>query len=193
MSAALPVSSYLEETQDDKVLMERVAQHRDRDAFQSLFLLFGPKIKALMMRSGSDSHSAEDLAQDVMLTLWRKANLYTPERGTVSAWVFTIARNVRIDRLRRQSSRVYEDIADLDLESSEADGEEATEISQRDRLVGQALAELPPDQRRVVEMSFIQDMPQAEIARALDLPLGTVKSRIRLAYAKLRDHLEIVK
>jgi RNA polymerase sigma-70 factor (ECF subfamily) len=193
MSAAQPLSVYLEEPEDDKILMERVARERDREAFQRLFLQFGPKIKALMMRSGSDAHSAEDLVQDVMLTLWRKAHLYAADRGSVSAWIFTIARNVRIDRLRRQSSRVYEDIADVDLEAPEADGEEVAETKQRDRLVGQALADLPPDQRRVVEMSFIQDMPQAEIARVLNLPLGTVKSRIRLAYAKLRDNLEIVK
>lgn len=193
MSAAYNLSSYPEETQDDRALMERVAQHRDREAFQCLFLHFGPKIKALMIKSGSDSATAEDLVQDVMLTLWRKAELYAPDRGTVGAWIFTIARNVRIDRLRRQSSRAYEDVADLDLESPEAGGEEETENRQRDTLVGQALAELPPDQRRVVEMSFVQDMPQAEIATALGLPLGTVKSRMRLAYAKLRDRLEIVK
>ena len=193
MSAARPLSVYLEEPEDDKILMERVARDRDREAFQRRFLQFGPKIKALMMRSGSDAHSAEDLVQDVMLTLWRKAELYAADRGTVSAWIFTIARNVRIDRLRRQSSRVYEDIADMDIEASDADGEEVAEATQRDRLVGEALAELPPDQRRVVEMSFIQDMPQAEIARTLNLPLGTVKSRIRLAYAKLRENLEIVK
>ena len=193
MSAAQKLSVYREENQDDRALMERVARHRDREAFQCLFLQFGPRIKALMIRSGSDSDMAEDLAQDVMLTLWRKADLYAPDRGTVSAWIFTIARNVRIDRLRRQSSRPYDDIADLDLESPDAGGEEVTESNQRDRLVGEALAELPPDQRRVVEMSFVQDMPQAEIASALDLPLGTVKSRMRLAYAKLRERLEIVK
>jgi len=173
--------------------MERVARHRDREAFQCLFLHFGPKIKAVMIRSGTDSSTAEDLAQDVMLTIWRKAELYAPERGTVAAWVFTIARNTRIDRLRRQSSRVYEDIADLNLESPEADGEQETEMRQRDSLVREAIASLPPDQRRVVELSFIEDMPQAEIATALDLPLGTVKSRMRLAYAKLRERMEIVK
>lgn len=193
MSAAQKLSSYPAETLDDRTLMERVARHRDREAFQRLFLNFGPKIKAVMIRSGTDSDTAEDLAQDVMLTLWRKAELYAPERGTVAAWVFTIARNTRIDRLRRQSSRVYEDIADLNLESPEADGEEETEMRQRDSLVGEALASLPPDQRRVVELSFVEDMPQAEIATALDLPLGTVKSRMRLAYAKLRERLEIVK
>ena len=173
--------------------MERVARHRDREAFQCLFLHFGPKIKAVMIRSGTDSGTAEDLAQDVMLTIWRKAELYAPDRGTVAAWVFTIARNTRIDRLRRQSSRVYEDIADLNLESPEADGEQETEMRQRDSLVREAIASLPPDQRRVVELSFIEDMPQAEIATALDLPLGTVKSRMRLAYAKLRERMEIVK
>ena len=173
--------------------MGRVARHRDREAFQCLFLHFGPKIKAVMIRSGTDSGTAEDLAQDVMLTIWRKAELYAPERGTVAAWVFTIARNTRIDRLRRQSSRVYEDIADLNLESPEADGEQETEMRQRDSLVREAIASLPPDQRRVVELSFIEDMPQAEIATALDLPLGTVKSRMRLAYAKLRERMEIVK
>ena len=193
MSAAQKLSSYPEETLDDRALMERVARHRDREAFQRLFLHFGPRIKAVMIRSGTDSDTAEDLAQDVMLTLWRKAELYAPERGTVAAWVFTIARNTRIDRLRRQSSRVYEDIADLNLESPEADGEKETEMRQRDSLVGEALASLPPDQRRVVELSFVEDMPQAEIATALDLPLGTVKSRMRLAYAKLRERLEIVK
>ena len=193
MSAAQALSAYIEEPEDDKLLMQRIAEDRDREAFQRLFLHFGPKIKALMIRSGSDAHTAEDLVQDVMLTLWRKANLYAADRGSVSAWIFTIARNVRIDRLRRQSSRVYEDIADLEIEASDADGEEVTETAQRDRLVGEALAELPPDQRRVVEMSFIQDMPQAEIAKVLKLPLGTVKSRIRLAYAKLRENLEIVK
>ncbi|WP_244462654.1 sigma-70 family RNA polymerase sigma factor [Methyloceanibacter caenitepidi] len=170
-----------------------MARHRDREAFQRLFLHFGPRIKGLMIRSGSDADTAEDLAQEVMLTLWRKAGLYAPERGTVSAWVFTIARNVRIDRLRRQSSRPYEDIADLQLEAPGASGEEETEMRQRERLVGQALADLPAEQRRVVELSFVEDMPQAEIATALGLPLGTVKSRMRLAYAKLRERLETVK
>jgi RNA polymerase sigma-70 factor (ECF subfamily) len=193
MSAAQKLTSGPGENLDDRTLVERVAQYRDREAFQRLFLYFGPKIKGLMMRSGSDADTAEDLAQEVMLTLWRKAGLYAPDRGSVSAWVFTIARNVRIDRLRRQSSRPYEDIDEVQLEAPDANGEEETQMRQRDTLVGQALSELPPEQRRVVELSFIEDMPQAEIATMLDLPLGTVKSRMRLAYAKLRERLEIVK
>jgi RNA polymerase sigma-70 factor (ECF subfamily) len=149
-------------------------------------------VKAFMINSGASADTAEDLVQDVMLTLWRKAKLYSPERGSVAAWVFTIARNLRIDRLRRQSPQAYEDIADVNLAATDASGEEEAHLRQRDKLVGKAMAELPPDQRRVIEMSFIQDMPQADIARKLAVPLGTVKSRMRLAYVKLRERLEDV-
>lgn len=193
MNTAESLSSSPEKLLDDRDLVNRVACHRDRDAFQCLFLRFGPKIKALMIRSGADFATAEDLAQDAMLTLWRKSKLYSPERGTVAAWVFTIARNLRIDRLRRQSPHVFEDIDELHLEAPIASGEEETEMRQRNNLISQALAALPSDQRRVIEMSFVQDMPQTDIAQALDLPLGTVKSRIRLGYAKLRERLEFVK
>lgn len=192
MSKAQSLSYDLEEPEDDQDLVHRVALHADRDAFQCLFLRFGPRIKALMIRSGAGADVAEDLVQDVMLTLWRKAALYAPERGSVAAWVFTIARNSRIDRLRRQSPQSYEDIADLNLEAPDASGEEEVQLLQRDRLVGNAMSELPPDQRRVIEMSFVQDLPQADIAEKLGLPLGTVKSRIRLAYVKLRERLEDV-
>jgi len=193
MNTAESLSSSPEELLDDRDLINRVACHGDRDAFQCLFLRFGPKIKALMIRGGADSATAEDLAQDAMLTLWRKSKLYSPERGTVAAWVFTIARNLRIDRLRRQSPQVFEDIDELHLEAPIASGEEETEMRQRNNLISQALAALPSDQRRVIEMSFVQDMAQTDIAQALDLPLGTVKSRIRLGYAKLRERLEFVK
>lgn len=192
MMKALPSSSRPGQGQDDENLINRVACESDREAFQCLFLRFGPRVKSLMIKSGASPDLAEDLAQDVMLTVWRKAGLYSPERGSVAAWVFTIARNLRIDRLRRQSPQAYEDIADMNLEAADASGEEHAHSRQRDRLVGKAMAELPPDQRRVIEMSFIQDMPQVDIARKLALPLGTVKSRMRLAYVKLRERLEDV-
>src|SRR6185437_16072095 len=117
MSKALSSSSCPGQGEDDQDLINRVACDSDRAAFQCLFLRFGPKVKALMIRSGAAADVAEDLVQDVMLTLWRKAALYSPERGSVAAWVFTIARNLRIDRLRRQSPQAYEDIADLNLEA----------------------------------------------------------------------------
>jgi RNA polymerase sigma-70 factor (ECF subfamily) len=193
MSKTILVSSSQAQDEDDHELVQRVACNRDRAAFRCLFLRFGPRVKALMIRSGADTSMAEDLVQDVMLILWRKAELYSPERGSVAAWVFTIARNLRIDRLRRQSPQAYHDIDDLDLEAPDASGEEEVHVRQKSMLVSEAVSQLPPDQKRVIELSFIYDMPQADIAQELGVPLGTVKSRMRLAYGKLRERLEDVK
>lgn len=178
---------------EHKCLVARIAAERDRAAFGMLFDYFGPRIKALMLRGGADHALAEDLAQDVMMTVWRKVELYAPDRGTVGAWIFTIARNARIDRLRRGSSRPYEDVDSLDLMSGERDAEEETFASQQAARVADAMAELPKEQRQIVELSFVNDMPQSEIAAKLVLPLGTVKSRLRLAYTKLRVELEDLK
>ncbi|MCK4276986.1 MAG: sigma-70 family RNA polymerase sigma factor, partial [Phycisphaerae bacterium] len=95
--------------------------------------------------------------------------------------------------LRRQSPQAYDDIDDLDLESPDASGEEEVHVRQQSTLVSAAVAQLPPDQKRVIELSFIHDMPQVDIAQELGVPLGTVKSRMRLAYGKLRERLEDVK
>jgi RNA polymerase sigma-70 factor, ECF subfamily len=190
MTGAVPAAMAADPETAIRELMHRVAVGRDREAFQLLYLQFGPRVKSVLMRSGADSDVAEDIAQDVMLTLWRKAELYSPEKGNVATWIFTIARNLRIDRLRRQSSKPYEDVTEIDLVSPDAGGEETTFGRERDMRVAEALADLQPDQRTVIELSFIQDLPQSEIAKKLDLPLGTVKSRMRLAYGKLRQRLE---
>jgi RNA polymerase sigma-70 factor (ECF subfamily) len=171
-------------------LVARIAADRDREAFRTLFEQFGPRIKTLMMKAGADHALAEDLVQDVMMTVWRKVELYRPERGAVSTWIYTIARNARIDRLRHHSSRPYEDISDLELPSDEPDGEAAVYASQQAEKVGAALAGLPDDQRQIIEMAYLQDMSQSEIAERLSVPLGTVKSRMRLAYRKLQATLE---
>lgn len=175
---------------DHRELVARIAAERDREAFRELFEQFGPRIKALMLKAGADHALAEDLVQDVMMTVWRKVELYRPERGAVSTWIFTIARNARIDRLRLHSSRPYEDIEELDLPSDEPDGEAAVHASQQAEKVGEALTGLPEDQRRIIEMAYLHDMSQSEIAERLSVPLGTVKSRMRLAYRKLQATLE---
>lgn len=187
-SAAIVVP--MDSPDDHKVLMLRVARSRDRDAFRSLFTHFAPRVKALMIKSGSEPAQAEDIAQDVMATVWRKIDLYTPERGSVGAWIFTIARNSRIDRLRRRPSQAYEDVEALDLEDGSPDGEDEVFAQQRAKLVGEALGQLPDEQKQVMELSFLQDMTQMEISEKLSVPLGTVKSRMRLAYGKLRTTLE---
>lgn len=172
-------------------LLARIADG-DREAFRELFLHFGPRVKAFMLKAGADAHLAEDLVQDVMMTVWRKAPLYVPERGAASTWIYTIARNARIDRLRRKSSQSYDDLDDLEVASDDVGAEEATFASQRAEYVASAMEELPPDQRQIIEYAFGQDMSQSEIAAKLSLPLGTVKSRMRLAYAKLKGRLEVL-
>jgi len=176
-----------------KVLIARIAERRDREAYKSLFLYFGRRVKAVMLKAGADHAQAEDLVQDVMMTVWRKVELYSPERGAVSTWIYTIARNARIDRLRRNSSRPYEDIEGMDLASDDPSSEEETFANQRIERVGQALTELPDDQRRIIEFAFLHDMSQSQIADKLAVPLGTVKSRMRLAYGKLKVKLEEVR
>lgn len=173
--------------------MHALATAQDKQAFQGLFAYYAPRIAALMMRSGANSDVAEDIAQDVMMRVWHKAPLYRCDQGSVSAWVFTIARNARIDRLRRGSSRFHQDIDDIELESDAPTGEENAIERQRAEMVSAALNILPSEQREIIEMAYIEDLPQSEIAQKLSLPLGTVKSRLRLAYGKLKTRLEVLK
>jgi RNA polymerase sigma-70 factor, ECF subfamily len=177
---------------EHRALMARVAADKDRAAFEALFLYFGPRVKSVMLKAGADHAQAEDLMQDVMMTVWRKVDLYTAERGSVGAWIFTIARNARIDRLRRNGSRPYEDVDAIDIASDEPSAEDEIYASQMAERVTVALDELPDEQRKIVELAYLQNIPQSKIAESLSLPLGTVKSRMRLAYAKLRASLEDV-
>ena len=170
-------------------LMARVCE-QDRSAFHQVFAHFGPRVKSLMLKSGADPALAEDIVQDVFVAVWRKAGQYAPERGAVGTWIFTIARNIRIDRLRRLSSQPYEDIEAIELVDDQPDAEQEMEAVQRAELVAGALVELPADQREVIELAYLHDLPQSEIASRLALPLGTVKSRMRLAYARLKQKLE---
>jgi RNA polymerase sigma-70 factor, ECF subfamily len=163
---------------------------QDEDAFRRLVVVFAPKIKALMLRQGTDPETAEDIAQETMITVWRKGHLFVAEKGSISTWIYTIARNLRIDRVRRQ---VLWRAADDDLEEMPS-GEEPAEarilrMEEEASLIA-ALATLPHEQREVIELAFLQGLSHSKIAKKLDLPLGTVKSRVRLAYQKLRDEVE---
>ena len=168
------------------VLALAVAEGRDQRAFAELFDFFAPRLKAYLMRLGLDALSAEDLVQDVMAVLWHKANLYDPARSSLSTWLFRIARNRRIDLVRRDhSDRI--DLGDPLLLPAEPPAPDATvETEDRERVVRNALATLPPEQVELVRMAFFLGRSHAEIAAATGLPLGTVKSRIRLAFGKLK-------
>ncbi|MET0220466.1 MAG: sigma-70 family RNA polymerase sigma factor [Tardiphaga sp.] len=171
-------------------LIERVAATQDRHAFMLLFAHFGPRVKGFMMRSGASDAYAEELAQETLLTVWRKAQTFDSSRASASTWIFTIARNLRIDGLRREKLAAN---AQAQLETLEDDVERPDEtlnaLERADRLRA-ALRGLSPEQLDLVRLSFFEDRPHPEIARALNIPLGTVKSRLRRSMMVLREILE---
>ena len=171
-------------------LLDRVAKQQDKAAFALLFEHFGPRVKGFMMRKGADSELAEDLAQDTMITVWRKAHMYSGDKGSVSTWIFTIARNRRIDWARKLKGIQFSDISELDQPSEDRSADEIVLGNQEAKSVSDAVERLPSDQKQVISMAFMEDMTQQEISQRLDLPLGTVKSRMRLAYQKLSKSLE---
>jgi RNA polymerase sigma-70 factor, ECF subfamily len=172
-------------------LLSLIAKDRSEDAFRRLYVEIGPRLRSFMLRQGADEDLAEDLTQETLATVWRKAGHYSSEKGSPVTWIFTIARNLRIDRIRRQ--RPWQELTDQHAETIPADDEPPdVTVEQRQRLarVRAVLKELPPDQVEVVTLAFMEGLPHPEIAERLSLPLGTVKSRIRLAYGKLRTALE---
>lgn len=172
------------EFSDINALLERVAADRDRAAFGLLFSHFAPRVKAYLLRLGASSAVAEELAQEALLSMWRKAHLFDPSKASAATWLFTIARNLRIDALRREKH------PELDPEDfapePEADIDDGLVFAQNEGHLRRALKGLPPDQLEVVELSFFADKPHSQIARELGIPLGTVKSRLRLAMGRLK-------
>ena len=171
-------------------LLQRIAERADPAAFRELYEAYGPRVKAYMMRQGADAGTAEDLAQETLLTVWRKAALYAGDRGSMTTWVFAIARNLRIDRLRREVPWQELPEGRLTEASSEPLPDEAMAEKERQERVQAALAELPPEQKDVVILAYLEGLSHSEIADRLGLPLGTVKSRMRIAYQKIRQTLE---
>ena len=178
---------------DWAILIAAIAQRADRSAFRSLFDHFAPRIKTYMRRSGLDDSAAEELAQEAMLMVWRKAALFDPATAGSAAWIFTIARNLRIDALRRdrRSPAVVAGLAEAEFILDPAPLPDAAAATMQDQhKVRHAMSKLNPDQQRVLELSFFHEAPHGEIARVLGIPLGTVKSRLRLAMVRLRGLLE---
>lgn len=172
------------------ICLKRVAASADRESFMALFDHFGPRVKFFLMRQGCSDGEADDLVQDVMLTVWRKARQFDPQKAAASTWIFTIARNRFIDVKRR--ARVMVDF-DTCPEAEQADETTAEDNMRQTELssdVAAALAELPDAQAEVIRLSFIDGKSHSEIAEELGVPLGTVKSRIRLAFGRLKEVLE---
>ena len=168
--------------------MTRIARDRDARAFDALFAHFAPRVKAFLIKGGAPEPVAEDCAQDVMATVWRKAAQFDASRASVATWIFTIARNRRIDLARRERRPEPEDLAWGP--EAEPDPEGALAVEEEGRLLASAVAELPPVQRDLVQRAFWGDLSHSEIAAETGLPLGTIKSRIRLALQRLRGQME---
>jgi RNA polymerase sigma-70 factor (ECF subfamily) len=174
-------------------LLRKVASDGDTEAFRTLFQTYAPRVKAYMMRQGADAGTAEELAQETLLAVWRKAQLYSDEKGSATTWIFTIARNLRIDRLRREVAWEPMPEGRENEASEDPSPEDCLSDQERRNRVRKVLTELPPDQVEVVTLSYIEGLSHSEIAAKLDLPLGTVKSRMRLAYEKIRLAVEDLK
>jgi RNA polymerase sigma-70 factor, ECF subfamily len=175
---------------DLDALILRIAANADRDAFRTLFLALGPKVKGLAMRQGAGAALAEEIVQETFLKVWRKAASFAPQRGPAAGWVYAIARNVRVDLLRREPAwgALDEPVAnDSSDQPSPEDALAARQIQYRVRAV---LSSLPTEQAAVIRLAYLEGLSQSEIAERLGAPLGTVKTRMNLAYRKFKSALQ---
>jgi len=174
----------------DEELIARVAAG-DRDAFARIFAAYAGKVKGYLLRLGAPGAAAEDLAQDAMVAIWRRAASFDAAKAKASTWIFVIARNAWIDKLRREKTELaYRSVTIVSEESDEESPDDAAVRGQTEEQIATAIASLSADQQQVVRLAFFEDRPHSEIAERLSLPLGTVKSRLRLALIKLRAHWE---
>ena len=170
--------------------LRQIANGMDAGTFRSLFVTFSPKIKKMLLQQGADIETAEDIAQETMIAIWRKSHLVATEKGDISSWIYSVARSLRIDHAHRQRllRRYYDEFEGTDWPAPAT--EAALPFEHPRDEIEKALGTLPPEQLQVIQLSFIDGLSQSEIAARLDLPLGTVKSRFRLAYEKLRRATE---
>lgn len=168
--------------------VRRIQTERDHAAFAELFRHFAPRVKAFLMKSGASQTLAEECTQEVMATLWHKADMFDPSRASVATWIFTIARNRKIDMIRKTRRPEPEDLPWGP--EAEPDQEEVIALQQDTEKLGEALAQLPQKQRELVEKAYFGDLSHSQIAAETGLPLGTIKSRIRLALERLRHEMK---
>lgn len=168
-------------------LLLRVAQQADRTAFAALFDHFGPRVKSYLMKLGAERGLAEDLVQDVMLAVWRRAATYDPSQASVSTWIFTIARNKRIDALRRGPRADFDPTDPALAPEPPPSPDDEAEAVHWEGAIADAVAAMPREQAEIVRLAYYEDISHSDIAARIGVPLGTVKSRLRLAMARLRS------
>ncbi len=173
-----------------EALLRRIGEQRDRNAFSDLFRHFAPRVRAYGRRMGASNASAEELVQEVMLSVWRRADSFDPGKANAATWIYAIARNRMLDDLRRAAPW-----ASATEEPGNESGEDPLHESRIDAdraadRVRRALDDLPAEQSEVLRVAYYEGVSQRDLAKRLDLPLGTVKSRTRLALERLRDALK---
>ncbi len=186
------VSALPSRSDEDAALMQRVCEHQDRSALDSLARHYGPRLKSWLMKHGEDSHTSEDIVQDVIITVWTRAAQFDPSRGSFSTWVYRMVRNRWIDHKRKHdrmqptSPDIISVMADTPVDASDVQFEK-TEIS---RAVQQEMALLSNDHKQILHLAFFEGLSHSQIAERTGLALGTVKSRIRAPLQKMRAGLE---
>ena len=175
--------------EDMNAVLKRMAFSRNRDDFSVLFSHFAPRLKSMLLGSGTIAETAEEIAQEAMLSVWRKCEMYDSKKASASTWIFTIARNLRIDRYRKEKRPELDPNDPSLVPAQEIPADEQVDLRDREIIVKDALEDLPEDQRIVVKLSFEKGLSHQEISEELGLPLGTVKSRLRLSFEKLRVNL----
>jgi len=164
-----------------------VRDHRDREAFGRLFDHFAPRLKSMMLRGGLRDGTADDVVQDVMLVVWHKAGQFDPHRADAAGWIYAIARNRRIDMARRRPLAQPDELPEI--ESLEPDVTQVLALQQEARYLSEALSRLAPEQAEALRAAYFDDIPHSRISEMTGLPLGTIKSRIRLGLERLRHEL----
>jgi RNA polymerase sigma-70 factor (ECF subfamily) len=182
------VSQVKTEYSNETIWMLAVRDNRDRGAFAALFDHFAPRLKGFLIKGGARPQQAEEIVQDVMLTIWRKADMFDPHRAQVSAWIYQIARNRRIDIARKENRPMPEALKEEP--ELEPDASQILGLAQETTQLKQALASLKPEQREVIEKAYLGELTHQEISAQTGLPLGTIKSRIRLGLQRLRHELK---
>ncbi|PHO03511.1 RNA polymerase subunit sigma [Rhodobacteraceae bacterium 4F10] len=165
-----------------------VRDRQDRQAFVKLFDHFAPRLKGMFIKSGLSAARAEDIIQDTMLNVWRKAHLFDPHRAQATSWIYRIARNRHIDVLRRENRPLPEE---LKIEDQPAeDASQIVALEMETEKLRSALMRLRPEQRELVEKAYLGELSHSDIQAETGLPLGTIKSRIRLGMERLRHEMK---